>query len=57
MTRDVPDHALVVGTPARRIGWVGRSGVPLVADTGDRWTCPVSGEVYVEIEGRLEEAR
>ena len=57
VTRDVPDHALVVGTPARRIGWVGRSGVPLVPGDGDRWSCPVSGDVYVEIEGRLEEAR
>ena len=57
VTRDVPDHALVVGAPARRIGWVGRSGVPLVSDNRDRWICPVSGEVYVEIDGRLEEAR
>jgi len=24
-----PDHALVAGVPARRIGWVGRAGVPL----------------------------
>lgn len=56
VTRDVPDHALVVGTPARRVGWVGRSGVPLVSDTRDRWICPASGEVYVEIDGRLEEA-
>lgn len=57
VTRDVPDHALVVGTPARRVGWVGRSGVPLVSDTHDRWICPASGEVYLEHEGRLEEAR
>ncbi|RYB94891.1 N-acetyltransferase [Nocardioides oleivorans] len=57
VTRDVPDHALVVGTPARQVGWVGRSGVPLVSDNRDRWICPVSGEVYVEIDGRLEEAR
>lgn len=56
VTRDVPDHALVVGTPARRVGWVGRSGVPLVPEAGDRWSCPVSNEVYVEIDGRLEEA-
>ncbi len=57
VTRDVPDHALVVGTPARQVGWVGRSGVPLVHDAGDRWSCPVSDEVYLEIDGRLEEAR
>ncbi|HSC88188.1 MAG TPA: acyltransferase [Polyangiaceae bacterium] len=26
VTRDVPDHALVVGSPARRIGWVCATG-------------------------------
>lgn len=46
--RDVPDHALVVGVPARRIGWVGHAGVPLVADDGDGtiWRCPATGRVY-----------
>jgi UDP-2-acetamido-3-amino-2,3-dideoxy-glucuronate N-acetyltransferase len=29
VTRDVPDQALVVGAPARRIGWVCRCGVRL----------------------------
>ena len=57
VTRDVLAFALVVGSPARRIGWVGRSGVPLVSDNRDRWICPVTGEVYVEADGRLEEAR
>ena len=57
VTRDVPDHALVVGVPARQIGWVGRSGVPLVSDTQDRWICPVTAAIYVEVDGRLEEVR
>lgn len=29
VTKDVPDFALVAGVPARRIGWVGRSGARL----------------------------
>jgi UDP-2-acetamido-3-amino-2,3-dideoxy-glucuronate N-acetyltransferase len=48
VTSDVPDFALVAGVPARRIGWVGRSGVPLEAQKGDKWRCPKTGEVYVE---------
>ena len=47
VTRDVPDHALVAGVPARRIGWVGRAGVRLEQD-GDTWTCPQTGERYRE---------
>ena len=32
VTRDVPSHALVVGSPARVIGWVGKSGRRLEQD-------------------------
>jgi UDP-2-acetamido-3-amino-2,3-dideoxy-glucuronate N-acetyltransferase len=27
---DLPDFGLVAGVPARRLGWVGRAGVPLL---------------------------
>ena len=50
---DVPDHALMVGTPARRIGWVGRSGVPLQPDAAGTWRCPETGETYTEQDGNL----
>jgi acetyltransferase-like isoleucine patch superfamily enzyme len=36
VTRSVPDHALVAGNPARRIGWVCACGQRLVGATGDR---------------------
>jgi len=49
VTKDVPDFGLVVGNPARRIGWVSRSGDRLKADL----VCPRSGERYVEKDGRL----
>ena len=55
VTRDVPDHALVVGSPARRVGWVGRAGAPLER-RDEVWVCPVSGERYVEHDGELREA-
>ncbi len=32
VTRDVPDYALVAGVPAKRVKWVGKAGLPLVAD-------------------------
>ena len=47
VTRDVPAHALVVGNPARQIGWVSRSGDRL----GQDLICPRTGERY-----RLDEA-
>ncbi|WP_158372222.1 acyltransferase [Cellulosimicrobium cellulans] len=55
VVHDVPDHALVAGVPARRIGWVGRAGRPLVAD-GELWRCPETGDLYRENEdGTLHE--
>jgi acetyltransferase-like isoleucine patch superfamily enzyme len=53
VTRDVPDFALVVGVPGRQIGWVGRAGVPLLADTPGRWRCPRTSELYAESDGLL----
>ncbi|WP_342000936.1 N-acetyltransferase [Microbacterium sp. LWH7-1.2] len=55
VVKDVPDYALVVGVPARRIGWVGRAGVPLVAEGDGRWRCPVTGAGYIEADGQLTE--
>ena len=42
VTRDVPDHALVTGVPARRMGWVSRAGEVL----SDDLVCPRTGERY-----------
>lgn len=54
VSRDVPDYALVVGTPARRIAWVGPAGKRLVAGDPDCWICPESGQTFVEEEGQLQ---
>lgn len=55
VTKDVPDFALVVGVPARRIGWVGRFGVPLVERSPGVWECPRTSSVYDEVDGQLTE--
>lgn len=49
VVKDVPPHALVAGVPARRLGWVGRSGEKLVpvSDGTDAWVCPTTGDWYV----------
>ncbi|GIU92160.1 MAG: acetylglucosamine-1-phosphate uridylyltransferase [Acidimicrobiia bacterium] len=52
VTRDVPPYGLVVGSPARRLGWVGRSGRRLEPHAGDL-VDPVDGSRYREDDGRL----
>lgn len=49
VTHDVLDHALVLGVPARPIGWVSRSGDRM----GDDLVCPRTGERYVETDKGL----
>jgi UDP-2-acetamido-3-amino-2,3-dideoxy-glucuronate N-acetyltransferase len=43
---DMPDYALVVGNPARTVGWVSRVGERLVFNDGVAH-CPVTNDRYV----------
>ncbi len=52
---DVPDFALVVGVPARQVGWVGRAGVRLRECGNGIWECERTGDRYTEREGGLHE--
>jgi acetyltransferase-like isoleucine patch superfamily enzyme len=49
VVKDVPDFALMVGNPARRVGWVGKAGHPLSKDSGGDWVCPETGTRYQEL--------
>jgi UDP-2-acetamido-3-amino-2,3-dideoxy-glucuronate N-acetyltransferase len=51
ITRDVPPHALMVGVPARRIGWVSHAGEIL----DETLVCPREGRRYRVAGDRLEE--
>lgn len=48
VSRDVPAFALVVGVPARRIGWMSRQGerLALPAQGAGEAACPATGERY-----------
>lgn len=54
--RDIPDFALVVGVPARQIGWMSAFGEKLdLPLTGCGETlCPHSGDLYVLEHGKLK---
>jgi UDP-2-acetamido-3-amino-2,3-dideoxy-glucuronate N-acetyltransferase len=46
VTKDVPDFALMVGNPARQIGWMSTHGHRLHFNELGVATCPESGETY-----------
>ncbi len=59
VNKDVPDYALVVGVPARQIGWMSEYGEQLdlpVAGSGEA-VCPYSGDKYILSDGLLHKAQ
>jgi UDP-2-acetamido-3-amino-2,3-dideoxy-glucuronate N-acetyltransferase len=51
VTRDVPDYALVIGNPARQVGWMSRHGHRLTSpDKEGIFLCPEAGYRYQETE-------
>lgn len=51
VTHDVPDHGLVVGNPARLVGYVCTCGRRLAPAEGGRMRCPTCGREF-ELEGK-----
>src|SRR6266704_2321850 len=52
VTSDVPAYALMVGVPARRVGWMCQCGERLSV-SGGKATCAVCGTPYEEANGAL----
>lgn len=49
INKDVKPYALMVGVPAKQIGWMSEHGeqIPLQVQGEGRYTCPHSGQIYV----------
>lgn len=54
VTKHVPDYALVVGNPARQMGWMSEHGERLNFDASGNATCNGSGEKYILEEGTVK---
>ncbi len=55
VTKDVPDYALVLGNPAKQVGWMSRHGHHLKIDKKNKgkFLCPESGFRYALKNGSL----
>jgi UDP-2-acetamido-3-amino-2,3-dideoxy-glucuronate N-acetyltransferase len=60
VTRDVPDYAMVVGSPSRIVGWMCQCGVKLDLsrdpDREERATCSACGSCYLKTAGAVAPA-
>jgi UDP-2-acetamido-3-amino-2,3-dideoxy-glucuronate N-acetyltransferase len=57
VTKNVPDFALVLGNPARQVGWVGKAGARLDLINNSLYLCPSTNEKYVLQNGILAELK
>jgi len=53
ITKPVQPFALVVGNPARQIGWVSENGQKLKFDVNNKAVCPETGQEYWLKEGEV----
>lgn len=53
VTKEVPDYALVVGNPARQIGWMSEFGSRLEFDGNEEAVCAESQEKYKLENGKV----
>ena len=53
VTSDVQPYGVMVGVPARRVGWMCLCGVRLPPPAGTRTSCAACGAAYEEAQGAL----
>ena len=52
ITKPVKAYALIVGNPAKQVGWVSQNGHKLVFDLNNKSICPETGQMY-ELVGEI----
>lgn len=57
VTKEIPDYALVVGNPAKQIGWVSEYGHRLTFDENNTAICPESKQKYVLNNNKVTEIK
>ena len=56
VTKEVLPFALVVGNPARQLGWISEYGHRLTFDENNVAQCPESGDTYILKNGKVHKA-
>jgi UDP-2-acetamido-3-amino-2,3-dideoxy-glucuronate N-acetyltransferase len=51
ITKPVKAYALIVGNPAKQVGWVSENGHKLVFDLNNKSVCPETGQIYELVDG------
>lgn len=55
ITKNVPDYAMMVGVPARIVGWVSEAGVRMNFDENSEFKCEKSNKTYKFLNNKVVE--
>lgn len=55
--REVSDYAMMVGNPARRIGWMCQCGEKLAFSSSERSICSVCQKEYLKVNNQVKEVQ
>lgn len=47
VTKNVPDFAMMVGVPAKIVGWVSEAGIKMIFDENNKFHCEKSNKTYL----------
>jgi UDP-2-acetamido-3-amino-2,3-dideoxy-glucuronate N-acetyltransferase len=56
VTKEIPDYALVVGNPAKQIGWMSEFGHKLLFNDQGLATCPEEKSIYRLVDGKVSKS-
>ncbi|CAN5250418.1 acyltransferase [soil metagenome] len=56
VTKEIPDYALVVGNPAKQIGWMSEFGHKLQFNDQGLATCPEENSIYRLVDGKVSKS-
>lgn len=55
VTKDVPDFAMMVGVPARRVAWISEAGIKMKFGADNKFYCEKSNKTYILENDRVVE--
>jgi UDP-2-acetamido-3-amino-2,3-dideoxy-glucuronate N-acetyltransferase len=55
VTKDVPDYAMMVGVPARQVGWYSEAGEKLIFDSSGKAVCSKTSMQYKLENGKVSQ--
>lgn len=55
VTKEVPDYAMMLGVPAKQVGWISEAGVKMIFNEDNQFYCSKSNKTYLLEDKKVTE--